>query len=77
MDQQNSPEKKLMNDLAKAEKAYQDAKRNLAEAKKRCTNAESIAVSTKIHKENIEEQLREFVSQKVIEGIQYSLFDEE
>ncbi len=53
-----STEKELVDKLAEAEREVVDAKKALAEAKKRWTDAETDLISAKITRDRIKEELR-------------------
>ncbi len=53
-------EKELVDKLAEAEKELHNAKRALAEAKKRWTDAETNVISAKLNRDRIKEELYEY-----------------
>jgi hypothetical protein len=70
-------EQEMMIELSEADKELQNAQRLLSDAKRRCLDYETNVVNAKIHRERTSEALRVLRSQKVIEGEDYALYDDE
>ena len=70
-------EQEMLNELAEADKELHDAKRLLADARRRWTEAETTVINAKLHKDRIAEKLRIFRAQQVVPGEDYALYDDE
>ena len=67
----------MLNELAEVDKELTDARRSLVEAKKRCVDVETNVINASLHKERLTEALRLLRSQRVVQGEDYDLYDDE